>query len=149
MQQWRRRIAVQDSELAVLGLKIAFPKLVAFEVEALEYAVPVITQTPSPSVTGEGDDMLPLRVASTLRLSTGRFQRSSPVARSRHHRSNASSLATFRKSRSCQMIGVEPLSAGRGTFQVMFSSALQDSGAPDASPTPFRFGPRQWGQFSA
>src|ERR1043165_9648741 len=91
---------------------------------------PVMTQTCLPSVTGDGDDMFCLR-CMLLPPAIGRFQttdcdvRSTPQSWSAPF---AMPVATFRKTRSPQMIGVEPLNAGSGSFHAMFSVALQRLG---------------------
>ena len=56
--------------------------------------------------------------------------------------------ATFRKMRSPQMIGVDPLHAGISTFQAMFVSGSHSVGRFVSVLTPLRAGPRQFGQFS-
>src|SRR5579871_591422 len=47
------------------------------------------------------------------------------------------------------MMGVAPLQAGRGSFQVTFSSADHLTGKPVSEVVELRFGPRHCGQFSA
>src|SRR5919106_5388143 len=101
-----------------------------------------------PSVTGEGDDMFCLRIL-TLPPPSGFFQSTSPFVLSTHQRNRLSPSATFRKTRSRQMIGVEPLKPGIVTFQTTFSSVVHLSGRFFSLLTPFRFGPRHCGQFSA
>jgi len=51
--------------------------------------------------------------------------------------------------RSPQTIGVEPESAGSGSFQVMFSVADHETGRFFSALIPFADGPLHWGQFSA
>ena len=113
--------------------------------------MPVITQTSLPSVTGDGDDMfclLPIR----LPPESGRFQITACLLRSTAHNSMlpvARWSATFRKTRSSQMIGVDPLNAGSGSFHATFSVALQVVGRPVSVLTPSSDGPRHCGQVSA
>ena len=113
--------------------------------------VPVITQTCLPSVTGDGDDMfclLPIRFSPA----SGRFQATACLLRSTAQSSIcpvARSVATFRKMVSFQMMGVEPLKAGSGSFHATFSVALQVVGRPFSVLMPSIDGPRQWGQVSA
>src|SRR5215510_14151562 len=95
--------------------------------KALRMPVPVITQTFLPSVTGEGDDMFCLRIFVLPALRCF-FQSASPLVRSTHQRTSLSPSATFRKTRSPQMIGVAPVQLGIASFQVMFSFALQRVG---------------------
>src|SRR5215510_13134228 len=89
--------------------------------------VPVMTQTALPSVTGDGDDIFCLRILTSPPPS-GRFQRTSPFVRSRHHRKRFPLSAMLRKIRLPQMIGVEPLHAGIATFQTTFSSVVHFTG---------------------
>src|SRR5215510_5956851 len=84
----------------------------------LSMPVPVITYTLLPSVTGDGDDMFCLRIF-TLPPPSGFFQSTSPFDLSTHQRNRLSPSATFRKMRSRQMIGVEPLQPGIEAFQTM------------------------------
>ena len=72
----------------------------------------------------------------------------SPVSRSKHLRLMFSPSATFRKMRSPQIIGVDPLQAGISTFQAMFVSVFHSVGRFVSVLTPVRAGPRQFGQFS-
>src|SRR5829696_8733315 len=114
----------------------------------LSRPVPVITYTLRPSVTGEGDDMFCLRIF-TLPAPSGFFQRISPFVLSTHQSDKLSPSATFRKMRSRQMIGVEPLRPGIATFQITFSSVVHVTGRFFSLLTPLRLGPRHCGQFSA
>src|SRR5688572_12812740 len=118
---------------------------------AFNMPTPVITQTRLPSVTGEGEDMFCLRW-KLLPPAMGRFQTTSFLLRSIAQSSSAPvsrAVATFRKMRSPQMMGVEPLNAGSGSFHATFSVALQVEGSPVSALTPFPVGPRQFGQLSA
>ena len=110
--------------------------------------VPVITQTRSPSVTGDGDDMFCFcwRRLPALR---NRFQIGVPASRSRHQSSMVSPSPTLRKIRSFQMIGVEPVHAGISSFQVTLVSVSHSVGRLTSSLTPLRSGPRQVGQLCA
>ena len=72
----------------------------------------------------------------------------SPVLRSRHLRLMFSPSATFRKMRSPQIIGGDPLHAGISTFQAMLVSVSHSVGRFVSVLTPVRAGPRQLGQFS-
>ena len=47
------------------------------------------------------------------------------------------------------MIGVEPLQPGSASFQATFSSVVHRAGRFFSPLTPFEFGPRHCGQFSA
>jgi hypothetical protein len=58
-------------------------------------------------------------------------------------------VATFRKTVSFQMIGVDPLNAGSGSFHATFCVGLHVVGRFDSVLTPSRDGPRQCGQVSA
>ncbi len=110
-----------------------------------------MTQTRVPSVTGEGDDMFCLR-CMLLPPAIGRFQATAWVLRSMAQSSSAPvsrAVATFRNTRSPQMIGVDPLKAGSGSFHATFSVGLQVEGSPVSVLTPFSVGPRQFGQFDA
>src|SRR5687768_14289649 len=115
---------------------------------AFRTPVPVITQTERPSVTGEGDDMLCLRIV-VLPPPRGRVQTVAPVPRSSAHNEIASPSATFRKIRWPETIGVDPLRSGSGRFQATFSVAVHRKGRPFSTLTPLREGPRQCGQSSA
>jgi hypothetical protein len=55
----------------------------------------------------------------------------------------------FKKMVSFQMMGVEPLRPGIGTFHAMFSSGDHFKGRPFSELMPFNAGPRHCGQFSA
>ena len=111
--------------------------------------VPVITQTRSPSVTGDGDDRFCLRRRRLPALRC-RFQSTSPVLRSMHQSSRlSSSTATLRKIRSFQTIGVEPDRRGTASFQATLRSVSHSSGRSVSALTPSAVGPRQWGQFPA
>jgi hypothetical protein len=55
----------------------------------------------------------------------------------------------FRKIRSPQTIGVDPENSGIGSDQAIPSVLDQVTGRPRSALTPFRRGPRHWGQFSA
>src|SRR5215510_15772616 len=114
----------------------------------LRMPVPVITYTFLPSVTGEGDDIFCLRIF-TLPLPSNFFQSTSPLVLSRHQRNRLSPSATFRKIRSRQIIGVEPLQPGIATFQAMFSSVVHLTGRFFSALTPLSAGPRHCGQLSA
>src|SRR5580658_5275415 len=48
-----------------------------------------------------------------------------------------------------QTMGVDPLQAGRGSFQEMFSVVVQWTGRSFSPLTLLAAGPRHWGQFSA
>src|ERR1044072_9341191 len=61
----------------------------------------------------------------------------------------ASVSATFRKIRSRQMMGVEPLQAGIASFHATFSSVVHFEGRFLSLLTTFSAGPRHCGQFSA
>src|ERR1700682_6007776 len=110
--------------------------------------VPVITNTLFPSVTGEGEDIFCLRIL-TLPSPKCFFQITAPCLRSRRHRNNELPSATLRKIASSQMIGVAPLQLGIGAFHVTFSVVVQWVGKFFSLLTPFKVGPRHWGQFSA
>src|SRR5687767_47017 len=114
----------------------------------LRMPVPVMTQTFLPSVTGDGEDMLCLRIF-TLPLPSNFFQSIVPFVRSTHQRYNSSFSATLRKIRSRQMIGVDPLHSGIASFQATFSSIVHLSGRFFSVLTPLSKGPRHCGQFSA
>src|SRR5918993_4099466 len=89
---------------------------------ALSTPSPVITHTYLPSVTGDGDDMFCLR-SMRLESVSWRFQLTACLFRSIAHSSRMPvfvPVATFRKIVSPQMIGVEPLYAGKGNRQAMF-----------------------------
>ena len=92
--------------------------------------------------------MLCLRVL-TLPPPNGFFQSISPFVLSTHQRNRSSPSATFRKMRSRQIIGVDPLKSGMATFQATFSSAVHLTGRFFSLLTPLRLGPRHCGQFSA
>ena len=78
-----------------------------------------------------------------------RFQIGCPVLRLRHHNSiESSSTATFRKRKSSQITGVEPVHSGIGNFHDTFFSVSHSTGTESAD-TPSRVGPRQLGQFCA
>src|SRR5205823_1728856 len=66
-----------------------------------------------------------------------------------HHKYRLPLSATFRNTRSSQMIGVEPLQAGIGSFHAMLSSGDQRTGRFVSPLVLFKFGPRHCGQFSA
>src|SRR5215204_6968170 len=86
----------------------------------LSTPVPVITQTLLPSVTGEGDDILCLRIL-LFPPPSPRFHSSVPFALSTHQRLRASASATLRKTRSPHTMGVEPLRPGIASFHATFS----------------------------
>ena len=70
-----------------------------------------MAQTCRPSVTGDGDDMFCLR-SMWLLSASARFQATDCVRRFTAHNSSSPLLvavATFRKIRSPQIIGVDPL----------------------------------------
>src|SRR5215213_8502637 len=113
----------------------------------LSTPVPVITQTLLPSVTGEGLDMLCLRIL-VLPPPSSRFHSAAPFERSTHQRPSLSPSATLRKRRSPHTMGVEPLRSGIASFQVTFSAAVHLSGRLRSALTPFRSGPRHCGQFA-
>src|SRR5678815_1356869 len=73
----------------------------------------------------------------------------SPFVLSTDQRNKLSPSATFRKMRSRQIIGVEPLKPGIETFQTTFSSVVHLTGRFFSLLTPLRFGPRHCGQFCA
>src|SRR5262245_46787005 len=110
--------------------------------------VPVTIHTPVPSVTGDGVDMFCLRICRLPPL-TVRLHRTDPSARFTHQSSTVSLLATLRKIRSFQMMGVEPDHAGIGRAQVTPSVFDHFTGSPVSVVVPFNAGPRHWGQFSA
>src|ERR1051326_6637556 len=56
--------------------------------------------------------------------------------------------ATLRKMCSPQMMGVDPLHAGSGSFHAMLSVVLHFTGRLVSPLMLLRFGPRHWGQFS-
>src|SRR5215216_3311394 len=85
----------------------------------------------------------------TLPLPSGFFQRTSPFVLFTHQRARLSPSATFRKMRSRQMMGVEPLQPGMGTFHETFSSLVHLTGRFFSLLTPLRLGPRHCGQLSA
>ena len=93
--------------------------------------MPVITHTCLPSVTGDGDDMfclLPMRFSPD----SGRFQLTACLLRSTAHSSIcpvARSVATLRNTVSFQMIGVEPLNAGSGSFHATLLVGLHVVGS--------------------
>src|SRR5512147_589499 len=95
--------------------------------KALSTPVPVITHTFLPSVTGDGEDMFCFR---TLRFPepSGFFQISTPLARSTQDKKSSAPFATLKKMRSCQTIGVDPEKSGMGSFQVMLSLVLHETG---------------------
>src|SRR5918998_6181010 len=87
--------------------------------KALMMPVPVITHTVRPSVTGDGVDMFCLRPAVLPEL-IGFFQMTACLVRSTAHSSRSpvnSAVATLRKMVLPQMIGVEPVRDGVGSFQ--------------------------------
>src|SRR5688572_28851627 len=89
---------------------------------ALRMPTPVITHTYLPSVIGDGVDMFCLR-CMLLPPASGRFHDTDCLLRSTAQSSRSPvfvPVATLRKIVSPQMIGVEPLKAGSGSFQVMF-----------------------------
>ena len=119
--------------------------------------VPVITHTPVPSVTGDGDDWFCFRCIR-LPPPSGFCHRIVPLARSTHQRwrlgfspASGSGSATLRKMRLPQMIGVDPDSAGIASFHWMFSVPVADHliGRFFSVLMPLCAGPRQCGQFSA
>ena len=78
---------------------------------AFSTPTPVMIQTRLPSVTGDGDDMFCLR-SMWLPPAIGRFHATVGLVRSIAQSSSApelESVATLRKMRSPQMIGVDPL----------------------------------------
>src|SRR5690242_1168552 len=101
-----------------------------------------------PSVTGEGDDMFCFRIL-TLPPPSGCFHSNVPLVLSTHQRKRLSPSATLRKTRSRQMMGVEPLQLGNASFQATFSSVDHVTGRFFSSLVPLRFGPRHCGQSSA
>src|SRR5258708_420571 len=110
--------------------------------------VPVITKMLFPSVTGDGDDMFCLLILK-LPPPIGFFHSTLPFSRLRHHSSRLSPSATFRMTRSPQIIGVAPLRLGIGMRQVTFSVLDQATGRFFSPLVPSRLGPRHCGQFSA
>ena len=102
------------------------------EVERLEDAGAGHHPHVVPSVTGDGDDMFCLRslmVAAAERpLPQRRALRCDRPPRARERRSSA--VATLRKMRSSQMIGVAPLRLGIGSFHAMFSAVDHFVGSP-------------------
>src|SRR5687768_16639580 len=113
----------------------------------LRTPVPVITQTLLPSVTGDGEDMLCLRIR-LLPAPSGRFQSAAPFARSTHQSDRSSPSATLRKRRSPHTMGVEPLRSGIASFHATFSAAVHLSGRLRSALTPLSAGPRHCGQFA-
>src|SRR5215204_4329786 len=93
----------------------------------LSTPVPVITHTLFPSVTGEGEDMLCLRIRVFPPPSL-RFHTTAPFDLSTHQRLNSSPSATLRKMRSPHTMGVEPLRSGIASFHATFSDGLHLSG---------------------
>src|SRR5512134_3183965 len=59
-----------------------------------------------------------------------------------------SAVPTFKNTCSPQMIGVDPLRPGMGSFHAMFSVAFHLTGSPVAVLTPFSEGPRHCGQLA-
>src|SRR5215208_6196519 len=114
----------------------------------LSTPVPVITHTLLPYVTGEGEDMLCLRI---LRLPPPslRFHSTAPFDLSTHQRLSSSPSATLTKRRSPHTMGVEPLRSGIASFHATFSVGLHLSGRFRSALTPLRSGPRHCGQFAA
>src|SRR5204863_7016521 len=107
-----------------------------------------------PSVTGEGVDWFCFRCIR-LPPPSGFCQRRVPLTRSTHHRGrlgdwprSGSASPTLRKMRSPQMIGVDPDSAGMGSFQDTFSAWVHFTGRFFSVLMPFCAGPRHCGQFS-
>src|SRR5215203_46511 len=104
---------------------------------ALRTPRPVITHTYLPSVIGDGVDMFCLR-CMLLPAASGRFHVTDCFVRSIAHSSRSPVLvpvATFRKIVSPQMIGVDPLKAGNGSFHAIplvstFAHTVGDSGRP-------------------
>src|SRR5690349_11027365 len=96
--------------------------------------------------------MSPLRTL-WLPAPIGCFHFTVPVARSTAHSDKASPSfgpsATLRNTRLPDTIGVEPDTAGSGSFQVTFSVADQFSGSLRSALMPFWPGPRHIGQASA
>src|SRR5688500_18727587 len=118
---------------------------------ALTMPVPVITHTVRPSVTGDGVDMFCLRPAR-LPEPSGFFQMTACLVRSTAHSSRSpvkSAVATLRKMVLPQIIGVDPLREGIGSFHAMFSVGDQVRASPVSLPTPLSSGPRHCGQLSA
>src|SRR5687767_2933380 len=118
---------------------------------ALMIPVPVIAHTVRPSVTGDGDDMFCFRPA-LLPEPSGFFQMTACLLRSTAHNSRSpvnSAVATFRKMVSAQMIGVEPVREGVGSFQAMFDVGDHVRTRPTSVLDPLSSGPRHCGQFSA
>src|SRR5918998_2794528 len=113
----------------------------------LSTPVPVITQTLLPSVTGEGEAMLCLRIIM-LPPPSLRFHSTAPFARSTHQRLSSSPSATLRKTRSPHTMGVEPLRSGIASFHATFSAAVHFTGRFRSALTPFRSGPRHCGQLA-
>src|ERR1044072_6351580 len=113
----------------------------------LSRPVPVITHTLLPSVTGEGEDMLCLRMRVFPPPSL-RFQTTAPFERSTHQRLRSSPSATLRKTRSPQTMGVEPLRSGIASFHATFSAGVHWSGRFRSALKPFSSGPRHCGQFA-
>src|SRR6185369_7778295 len=105
----------------------------------LRMPVPVIANTLLPSVSGEGYDMFCLRIF-TLPTPNGDFHKTSPFFRFTHQSERLSPSATFRKIRSRQIIGVEPLQLGSGNFHTMFSSGDHRDGRFFSPLIPLRLG---------
>ena len=108
--------------------------------KALRTPTPVITQTCRPSVTGEGGRhvLLVFHAVGVRELPLPRYRL---VCRSTAHSSSSpllASVATFRKIMSPQMIGVDPLYAGRRSFQAMLFStkSVACQGYQTAGPAP-------------
>src|SRR5688500_7310354 len=111
---------------------------------------PVITHTVRPSVTGDGDDMFCLR-PDLLPPAMGFFHRTCCVLRSTAQSSSSpvkSAVATFRNTWSPQMMGVEPVREGIGSFQAICSVGDHARGRPRSALTPLSAGPRHCGQLS-
>ena len=118
--------------------QISFPS----KSKAVSFPVPVMTYTCSPLVTGDGDDIFCFRARRSPSLSN-RAQSVSPVSRSRHQRLMLAPSATFRNTRSPQMIGVAPVQAGISTFHATLVSGPHSVGRLVSALTPLRIGPRQ------
>ena len=99
--------------------------------------MPVITHTVLPSVTGDGDDMFCLR-CMTLPPPSGCFQSDGAAWRDRRPRATAIAVrfGDVEEDRSPQMIGVEPVHSGSGSFQAMFSVVLHVTGRFFSALTP-------------
>ena len=152
VQQRRRGVAELDAERAVVLLDVARPEFLAGEVEGLEDA----GAGHHPDVLAVGDRRRRrhvLLVADPVARPTAAASRRPPACCDRPPTARSARWrARWRRSGrsvSFQMMGVEPLKAGSGSFHATFSVALQVVGRPFSVLTPSIDGPRQCGQVSA